>query len=244
MYKIVIIGAGQLGSRHLQGVLRSNITASIEVVDPNALSISNAIERTNEVDFDKNKLKINFYQNLNKISKNIDLCIIASTADKRFEIIMSLLVISKVKYMLLEKVLFQNLSEYDFIEKLLSNNSVQTWVNCPRRIIKEYQDIKYQIDQEEILSMNVIGSNWVLACNSIHFLDLFNYFTESTSLNFNSSGINKIIPAKREGFYELLGTLIIKDKIGSNLFLQSSNSQINNFDISITTKNNLYNQKI
>ena len=243
MYKIVIIGAGQLGSRHLQGVLSSNITASIEVVDPNALSIKNAIVRSNEINFDKNKLKINFYQNLNQISDNIDLCIIASTADKRFEIIRALLAISKVRNMLLEKVLFQNLSEYDIIDKLLNINGVQTWVNCPRRIIKEYQDIKCQIDQEEIISMKVIGTNWGLACNSIHFLDLFNYFTESNVFNFNQSGINKIIPAKREGFYELLGTLIIKDKIGSNLFLQSSNSQINNFNISITTKNKLYNIK-
>jgi hypothetical protein len=243
MYKILIIGAGQLGSRHLQGVLRSNITASIEVVDPNALSIKNAIVRSNEINFDKNKLKINFYQNLNQISYNIDLCIIASTADKRFEIIRALLAVSKVRNMLLEKVLFQNLREYDIIDKLLNINGVQTWVNCPRRIIKEYQDIKCQIDQEEIISMKVIGTNWGLACNSIHFLDLFNYFTESNFFNFNQSGINKIIPAKREGFYELLGTLIIKDKIGSNLFLQSNNSQINNFNISITTKNKLYNIK-
>jgi hypothetical protein len=243
MFKIVIIGAGQLGSRHLQGVLRSNITASIEVVDPNAQSIKNAILRSNEINFDKNKLKATFYQNLNEISEFIDLCIIASTADKRFGIIKAVLTISKVQNMILEKVLFQNLSEYNVIDKLLNINGVRTWINCPRRIIKEYQDIKSQIDQEEIISMKVIGTNWGLACNSIHFLDLFNYFTESSLFSFNSSGLNKIIPAKREGFYELLGTLTIKDKMGSNLFIQSNDSEINNFDISITTKNKLYNIK-
>ena len=43
MYKILIIGAGQLGSRHLQGILGSNITATIEVVDPPALWVTEVI---------------------------------------------------------------------------------------------------------------------------------------------------------------------------------------------------------
>ena len=118
MYKILIIGAGQLGSRHLQGILGSNITATIEVVDPSDLSIKNAIERSLEINYDKNKLKVNFYHNLNQISKEIDLCIIASTADKRFDIINSLLTSSKVKNLILEKILFQSINEYDIIDKL------------------------------------------------------------------------------------------------------------------------------
>ncbi len=34
MSKIAIIGAGQLGSRHLQGLAKSDIKISIEVVEP------------------------------------------------------------------------------------------------------------------------------------------------------------------------------------------------------------------
>ena len=180
MYKIVIIGAGQLGSRHLQGILGSNITATIEVVDPSDLSIKNAIERSLEINYDKNKLKVNFYHNLNQISKEIDLCIIASTADKRFDIINSLLTISKVKNLILEKILFQSLNEYDIIDKLLNLHDVKTWVNCPRRIIPEYQDIKSQIKKDENISLSVLGSNWGLACNSIHFFDL----TPQSIINF------------------------------------------------------------
>jgi predicted dehydrogenase len=240
MYKILIIGAGQLGSRHLQGLLRSNITATIEVVEPNALSIKNAIERSKEIKFDKNKLKIIFFQNLNEISKNVDLCIIASTADKRFEIIMSLIVLSKVKYMLLEKVLFQNLSEYDIIEKLLSKNNIQTWVNCPRRTIKEYKDIKDQIEEGELITIKVTGSNWGLACNSIHFLDLFNFFIGESDFKITEKSQIETIQAKRNGFYELLGCLIIKAKSGSTLFLESFNSNTTIIELIITTKNYIY----
>ena len=34
MKKIALIGAGQLGSRHLQGLAKSDLCLSIEVVEP------------------------------------------------------------------------------------------------------------------------------------------------------------------------------------------------------------------
>ena len=34
MKKIVIIGAGQLGSRHLQGIAQSSFDIAIEVIEP------------------------------------------------------------------------------------------------------------------------------------------------------------------------------------------------------------------
>ena len=75
----------------------------------------------------------------------IDLCIIASTADKRFEIIRALLAISKVRNMLLEKVLFQNLSEYDIIDKLLLEDEDYTVSKTMLQRIKDISKIMRQI---------------------------------------------------------------------------------------------------
>ena len=240
MYKILIIGAGQLGSRHLQGVLSSNIRASIEVVDPSDLSIKNAMARSLEINYDKNKFNIYFYHNLDQISKEIDLCIIASTADNRFDIISSLLTRSKVKNLILEKILFQSINEYDIIDKLLNLQDVKTWVNCPRRIIPEYQAIKSQIKIDENISLSILGSNWGLACNSIHFLDLFNYFTDEDDFSINSIGKVEVINAKRNNFYEISGSIIITEKLGSSLFLKSIDLDTTFLEIILLTNSNLY----
>lgn len=49
-YNIVLIGAGQLGSRHLQGLKKIYTAVNIDVVDPNIDSISIAKERYEQVD--------------------------------------------------------------------------------------------------------------------------------------------------------------------------------------------------
>lgn len=49
MYNIIIIGAGQLGSRHLQGVLKSTYALNVTVVDPSEESLNTARERAEKI---------------------------------------------------------------------------------------------------------------------------------------------------------------------------------------------------
>ena len=48
MYKIAVIGAGQLGSRHLQGLKLSKLKSDIWVVDNNPNSLQIAQQRYEE----------------------------------------------------------------------------------------------------------------------------------------------------------------------------------------------------
>jgi hypothetical protein len=58
------------------------------------------------------------------------------------------------------------------------------------------------------IKMEVTGSNWGLACNVIHLLDLFQFMNEHNVYNFTTEGIDKeIIASKRQGFIELSGTI-------------------------------------
>ena len=47
----LIIGAGQLGSRHLQGLLKSEIEQVIYVLDPSENSLTVSKQRAQEVEF-------------------------------------------------------------------------------------------------------------------------------------------------------------------------------------------------
>jgi Oxidoreductase family, NAD-binding Rossmann fold len=235
MYKIVIVGAGQLGSRHLQGVLRANLQASIEVVDPNSVALENAKKRVDEISYEKNSKSIAFLTCLTAVSKHIDLCIVASTANVRFNIIQTLVSVSTIRFLILEKILFQDLDQYDLTQELLAKNGIQTWVNCPRRMVPEYKALQSRINTNEPISFVLLGSNWGLGCNAIHFIDLFTFFTGNHKLVFNTDRIHKIIPAKREGFYELVGTLSGSQQNNAEIVLQSKEQQNAFISISILT---------
>lgn len=240
MYKVVLIGAGELGSRHLQGLLKISTPISIEIVDNNKESLAKTKNRASEVLYNNNIVEVIYLNNIEHISKNIDICIIATTAHLRYQIILKLLETSIVRNLVLEKILFQNLDDYYKINKLLLTNNVKCWVNCPRRFTNFYQNLKIEIGMQKILSIEVNGSNWGLACNSIHFIDLFSFLTGELKINYLENLNLEVVSAKREGCYEFFGRLQGKMESGINISLSSTRE--NKFDlvIKIETSNLIY----
>lgn len=205
MNKILIIGAGQLGSRHLQGALQSTIPLNISVVDPSNDSLNIAKQRAEQVSFNNTKSTVCYAQNLPK-AESFDVCIIATSASVRAKVTTSLLADNKVSFIIFEKVLFQALNDYSDIEALLEQHNITAWVNCPRRLSPSYQQIKELLNFEEVLTMKVSGRDWGMACNSIHFIDLFSYLCNKSKLQATENHLDgQLLESKREGFYELTG---------------------------------------
>lgn len=202
----LIIGAGQLGSRHLQGLLKVKEPQTIFVVDPSPGSLNVAEQRSKEMEHSH---QITFLQHLNSIPENIDLAIIATNSDVREAVVNELMNVTRVKYLVLEKVLFDNIAAYDNIAKKLEENEVATWVNHPRRIFPHYKEIKREIDfSKNKNNFQVSGANWGLACNGLHFLDLFSFLTDAPVVAIDTSALDKeITGSKRKGFIEFSGTL-------------------------------------
>lgn len=214
--KIGLIGAGQLGSRHLQGIANSNIQLEIEVVEPYENSMKIAKERYYEALNDVEK-KINFYKNIDELSLNLDLVIVATTADVRFNIVKELLNKKNVKFLILEKVLFQKINEYYLLEELLNKKNVKCWVNHPRRMFLFYKNLKKELLNSKQIYFNVEGGNWALGCNGLHFIDVFSYLSNNTNIHIDNSGLhNKIYESKRQKFIEFNGNL--KGSIGEHIF--------------------------
>ena len=60
------------------------------------------------------------------------------------------------------------------------------------------------------LKIEIIGSNWNLASNAIHFIDLFAYLISDTNLNINIKNLHKKkYLSKYNNCYELGGKIII-----------------------------------
>ena len=219
MTNIVLIGAGELGSRHLQSLINVE-NASIFIVEPSELSRNIAIQRAGEIKSFAKTL-ITFVDAASELPRNIDFAIIATGAGPRLSILRNLVEHVKIKYLVLEKVLFQKNSDYFEAMELIEKYNVKAWVNCPRRMFSAYGALKDRLDQSGPLSMKVTGGDWGLACNAIHFIDIFSFISDSKVLSINTSQLEqKIYPSRRENYIEIYGKLNIFFENGHELSLE------------------------
>lgn len=208
MYNIAIIGSGQLGSRHLQGIKTANLDLSIEVVDSNIEALRIAKDRYNEIEGNQYIKNVSFLSSIEELSNILDLVIIATSSAPRFLITKQLIEKKHVGNIIFEKVLFQNEESFFAIEELLRNNDINAWVNCPRRMFDYYNDIKQELNDTDKLIFTVSGGEWGLGCNSIHFIDIFSYLAKQSSYTLLTDGLNKkVYPSKRSGYIEFCGIL-------------------------------------
>lgn len=221
MKRVAIIGAGQLGSRHLQGLKVASSPMEITVMDSNVNSLKIAKERFDAVSPIGEKT-IKYVTSIDDLPEELDLVIIATGSKPRASIVKSLLNHSSLQYLVLEKVLFPTLNDYSVIGKLLEENGVRCWVNCPRRMFGTYKQIKENIDVSKPIHMTKADEDWGLCCNSIHMIDLFMYLTEETEYSIETKWLNdKIEDSKRGGYVEMTGMLKIVTPKGNSLTLIS-----------------------
>jgi predicted dehydrogenase len=206
MKTIAIIGAGQLGSRHLQGVLKSDHNFTVYVVEPNIHSVGTAKERATEI---AHQHPITWLSSIDELPKVIDLCIIATSAGVRAMLTEKLLKHATVGHLILEKVLFTQLVQYERINQLLEDKNTPCTVNHPRRMYEAYQFIQEQLESYTgTTQMRVYGHNWGLACNGLHFLDMFYFITGHAPTHISTANIDPAyFESKRAGYIEFNGTL-------------------------------------
>ncbi|MFW9990989.1 MAG: Gfo/Idh/MocA family protein [Candidatus Odinarchaeota archaeon] len=205
---IGVIGAGQIGSRHLQALALMDRPVIIQVVDPVSESLSIAKERFNEVKGTGAVQRVDYLGKIADMEPELDLVVVATTAGVRRQVIETLLTQKQVNYLLLEKVLFQKLDDFSAVNDLLTQNSVKTWVNFTRRMWPIIRELKERFQGASPVNFNAIGGQWGLACNGLHYVDLFAYFTGELEIRLHSDLLSpEIIPSTRPSHIELTGTL-------------------------------------
>ena len=223
MYTILLAGAGNIGSRHLQGATKSVNDLDIWVFDLSEDSLIIAKERFGQMP--ENGVKnVHYVTNLNEVPEAIDVAIVASGSKPRAAIVKQVLAAKKVKYMILEKFLFGKLSEYTEIGELLKAKDVKTWVNCPYRMFEGHHKLKDMLDvNKPIVASFGNGGDWGLCCNAIHYIDIFMFLTGQENYVVDLSKLeNEVIDSKRPGYIELIGNLTVKTQRGDSLTLQTS----------------------
>ncbi|HCE45626.1 MAG TPA: hypothetical protein DET40_18955 [Lentisphaeria bacterium] len=209
IYDILLVGAGNLGSRHLQGLARLDLPSNIFVVDPFEKSLEISRNRVNEIPANGMVRNMSFCRTPEDTGlKEADLCIVASTADVRLQIIKNIFPAIHVSNFLLEKVLFQSAAEIDEASAIFTSADCKAWVNCPRRVTPQYIRIKEALRGRSVTSFSVSGGMWGLASNAIHFIDLLSFLCGKLDYSLDISELDSELHASnRPAFVDLSGKL-------------------------------------
>jgi predicted dehydrogenase len=207
IHRIALVGAGQLGSRHLQGMARLETPCEFHVVDPSPTSLETARQRLGEVP-SASRHAVHLHASTDTLPRELDHLVVSTTADVRLAVLRKVLDGRRVRNALLEKVLFQRVSELDEAQRLLEESGTRAWVNCPRRIFPIHRQLRDFFAADRLRHVDVRGGGWGLGCNSLHFVDLVAFLADAPIDGISTSLLDPgLIDSKRSGFKEFTGTL-------------------------------------
>jgi hypothetical protein len=228
MLNLAIIGCGQIGSRHLQSMALLEEEATIYLVDPSPESINKAAAQFRDVYCPESNAVIQLIctRSLEDLPDRLDLSIVATASDKRAAAVADIVEQVDLGYIILEKFLFQREEDYDLIGALLDREGISCFVNQWTSSLASFRRVASKLG-EGPFHIGVDAAGWGLCCNAVHLLEFFDFLTgeEPCSLSLASSHVDSVIPAKRSGFFEILGRFKFATPGGSTISLACRQGQ-------------------
>jgi predicted dehydrogenase len=201
---ILIVGAGAIGARHLQGLARVTQPLKVDVVDPSQSARVLAARLLAKVGGLKAG-QTRYHADLSELPVP-DLAIVATNARERRSVIADLLRLG-ARHLLLEKVLFTRMADYDVVEQMLAQHRAHAWVNCVRRAYPRAHVLAELIGGRPF-HYRVDGEGWGLGCNLIHHLDELAMLSGRADIRLCHRALaRQTVPAKRAGYVEFFGTI-------------------------------------
>jgi len=243
MNNILIIGLGNIGSRHLEGILKIREKINIFILDVKDKKIELTKQKSNKFFF--------YYYDINAL-KNIkfNIVIIATDSKPRFFLLNKILKKNTIRNIIFEKVVFQSSSQFKSALKIIKKKNINAWVNCTRRCMKFFKYLKKLFQNEHSIHIKFISSKWEMGSNLIHYIDLFDYLIKKkTNYIFDNNHLQKkFFISKRGNYHEFFGKIKILNNNNSlvtqnnikntkpNLTIKSKNIKIS-IDLSKNKKN-------
>jgi len=205
---IAVIGAGALGRRHLQALLALGNASRFVVIDPVEASLAAARATVEQYGPKDRDIEVSYHTTIASSLPSLELAIIATTANARLGALQQLFAHTTVKALVLEKILFQDPSEYPIAAKLFAKAGVRAWVNTPRRAMAPHQKIRDFFDGHPVRRFDAYGGEWGLGTSTVHLMDFLS-FVGGFGANIDCSACfqGDAKESKRRGFMELVGTL-------------------------------------
>ena len=185
---------------------------SIDIVEPSAEAFKSGLKTANLERFGHIHVS---RKKISELADFYDVAIIATPSEPRAKVLAQLSLVTSSKGWVLEKVLAQSSDELSQILEALDGKPA--WVNTPRRITRLYRQLKNCISTEGRMTFSVEWDGFSLGCNSIHFIDVVSWLSESQVSDIQIETEKGWYPAKRLGYSEFDGRVLANFIDGSKL---------------------------
>ncbi|OUW24620.1 MAG: hypothetical protein CBD34_00220 [Rickettsiales bacterium TMED174] len=209
MKSIIIVGLGSMGLAHLSSFIKSKEKKRLFLVERDV----NQHKQISKL-LDDQKI---YYEILKEIPKNksFDFGVISSKSKERLQICKKLIINNKIRFLFLEKFLFNDLNEYKIFYSLKKRFKIKTYVNIWSQIFLKRVNLK---KNDKKIFIEVILPNKKILTNLIHFFEIFRLLTGNNFkidlTNFNLKKINKT-------YYDGNGEIRFKSKKNSIMLIKS-----------------------
>jgi len=237
-YNFLIIGFGGMGCRHAQSLINVYKESVFYIYEPNQSIFENNLDLISQ---SSNNMIIKLSKLTDVKLKKIDFCIVATSSSPRFNILKELSLYD-ISYFLVEKIVFQTIKQFEEIKKIFGDKEI--YVNFVNRYFLNYIDIKKDINNRSF-TMDIIGGDYGLTCNAIHYFDLFKYFgAKNISLDNHNLKENFNLNKRGSEYKEFLGQISVNSKNGCRLNISSEKARKGDVEIIIkySQKTNIINE--
>lgn len=222
--RVLLVGAGQLGSRYLEGLKSVSKPLDVTVIDPSVDALALAEHRWDQVGPARQHPRPVFWSSIGEAIERgpaaYDLGIVSTGARHRLGAVEAIVAGTTIRHWVLEKVLAQSSCDVRAIEELVGSGSA-AFVNTCRRMMPGYVAMKDMVVPP--LSVKILGGEWGLASNAIHFIDMVAWMTGSSlsDVTAESDGV-PWHQTKRVGYYDMTGQVNATFVDGSDLAMVAS----------------------
>lgn len=205
----------------MQAVASLPQVAHVEAVDPRPEALQLARQRVAELGDRQVVRGVRWLSRLDDATPGGALCIVATQAPGRSELVR--LVAERLGYssFLVEKLVTQSVGEYERLLDFARRKALAVWVNCKARAHPSHKRVKARLDPADRIVFSVVGGNQGLATNGLHAADLFVFFDCASHIGGAAARVDPLLhPSKRGAdIFDLSGTLYGFSPKGSEFVL-------------------------
>lgn len=226
-----------MGCRHAQSLLGHKEQYEVHIVEPSDDNIRVNSERIGAATNDFTR-----HLSLDDISGDFDLAIVATSSGPRYNVVKQLLH-KGIKLFLLEKIVFQSAEQFTEIRQLMADQNARGYCNFVNRYFNAYNEVKEKLSGNlEPCTMTVYGGEFGVGCNSIHYIDIFQYINGRNKLVMNDCNLTLSDAENRRGkeYKEFTGSINISDSRKNTLTLISDKKFQGGVIINILAPNGQY----
>lgn len=201
VHKVLLVGVGNIGMRHIESLHALSFSKKL-YIEVHVIDVKNLGDIKNKL-FSRYFSVVVLEQNQYILGTHYKLGIFSTTAYARFKELQKSMVSNVFDFILLEKPLATTVEDLNKIENLNLND--QFFVNLPREYMHDYKNLKLS-NISNIRSIIISGGSINLASNSLHFLRLIEWLSESRIINLKLNNEFKKVESRHFGYFEILGS--------------------------------------